>query len=195
MHQHPLFIHINNQVPLNEDDFEHFLAQFTTRSFSKKDYLITPGQKVEHQYFVVQGCLRTYLIDASGKEHTMQFAVTGWWVSDYIAYYRNTTSIFYVECLEDCTLLQIGKSQLPHFFDKIPAIERYFRKQLENAFAAFQLRILSSLNMSAEERYAQFISTYPDIEKRVKNYQIASYLGVTPESLSRLRKLRLSKLK
>ncbi len=192
MHPHPLFVHINNQVPLNEDDFEHFLSQFTTRSFNKKDYLITPGQKVEHQYFVLQGCLRTFLIDASGKEHTMQFAVDGWWVSDYIAYYRNTSSIFHVECLEDCVLMQIGKSQLPQFFDEIPAIERYFRKQLENAFAAFQLRILSSLNMTAEERYAKFISTYPNIERRVKNYQIASYLGVTPESLSRLRKLRLS---
>lgn len=195
MNSHPLFVHINRQVRLSETDFEPLLSQFKTAEFSKGDPLIWPGQRVEHQYFVIQGCLRTYLIDSSGKEHTMQFAVEGWWVSDYIAYYKEAPSIFHVECLEDCRLLKISKSQLSLLFDPLPMVERYFRRQLENAFAAFQLRILSSLNMTAEERYTQFIGVYPDIEKRVKNYQIASYLGITPQSLSRLRRQRLAKLK
>ncbi len=190
---HSLFAHINRQIDLSEVEFESFLSHFETLDYSKGHRLIQPGQHVEHQYFVLKGCLRTFLIDSLGKEHTMQFAVEGWWVSDYIAYYRGTSSIFHVECLENCELMKVSKSRLESVFNTMPLIERYFRRQLENAFAAFQLRILSSLNLTAEERYSQFIKVYPDIEKRVKNYQIASYLGVTPESLSRLRRQRLTK--
>ncbi|WP_245912099.1 Crp/Fnr family transcriptional regulator [Flagellimonas meridianipacifica] len=147
---------------------------------------------MEHQYFVLKGCLRTYLIDSSGKEHTMQFAVENWWVSDYLAYYKGGESIFFVECLEDCELMRVRKEDLEGMFLSLSITETYFRLQLENAFAAFQKRILSSLNLTAKERYSQFIQIYPDIEQRVKNYQIASYLGITPESLSRLRKNRIA---
>ena len=190
---HPLYLHINRQIAISEEDFKVFFSHFDTLEYTKGHRLIQPGQYVEHQYFVLQGGIRTFLIDAMGKEHTMQFAVEGWWVSDYIAYYKGDTSIFHVECLEHCKLMRISKARLEQVFDAVPFVERYFRRQLENAFAAFQLRILSSLNMTAEERYSQFIQVYPDIEKRVKNFQIASYLGITPESLSRLRKQRLAK--
>ncbi len=153
------------------------------------------NQYVRHQYFVLEGCLRTYLIDSLGKEHTIQFGVENWWVSDYIAYYKEVPSIFNIECLEDCKLLKVSKEKLMLLFESHHNVERYFRKQLENAFVAFQTRILSSLNLSAEERYQSFITTYPDIEQRVKNYQIASYLGITPESLSRIRKQKSNILK
>ncbi|WP_435622741.1 Crp/Fnr family transcriptional regulator [Flagellimonas sp.] len=185
---HPLLQHINRQIALNEVDFNVFLDIFQTENYAKNHLLIHPNQKVEHQYFVLNGCLRTYLIDSSGKEHTMQFAVENWWVSDYLAYYKGGLSIFYVECLEACQLMKVRKQDLEEMFLSLPIIESYFRLQLENAFAAFQKRILSSLNLTAQERYSQFIQIYPDIEQRVKNYQIASYLGITPESLSRLRK-------
>ncbi|WP_422860258.1 Crp/Fnr family transcriptional regulator [Flagellimonas sp. S174] len=190
---HPLLQHINRQTELKEKDFDVFINIFKTGDYTKNHLLIQPNQKIEHQYFVLNGCLRTYLIDSSGKEHTMQFAVENWWVSDYLAYYKKDSSIFFVECMEDCRLMRVRKSDLEEIFQTIPVIESYFRLQLENAFAAFQKRILSSLNLTAQERYSQFIKIYPDIEKRVKNYQIASYLGITPESLSRLRKKRISK--
>ena len=185
---HPLFQHINRQINLRETDFNAFLDIFKIQNYPKNHLLIQPDQPIEHQYFVMNGCLRTYLMDTSGKEHTMQFAVENWWVSDYLAYYKGGSSIFYVECLEECQLMKVRKTDLEEIFQSLPVIESYFRLQLENAFAAFQKRILSSLNLTAQERYSQFIQINPDIEQRVKNYQIASYLGITPESLSRLRK-------
>lgn len=132
------------------------------------------------------------MVDHKGKEHTLQFAEEGWWVSDYLAYYQGNTSSLHVECLENCQLLKVSKADLIEVFDKINSLERFFRRQLENSFVAFQQRILSNLQDTAEERYAAFIQKYPSIEQRVKNYQIASYLGIAPESLSRLRKQRLA---
>ena len=189
---HPLLRHINNQVPFEAKDFDELFAHFQLLQLKKGNQLIGPNEVVRHQYFVLEGSLRTYLIDSQGKEHTIQFAVENWWVSDYQSYYKECPSVQHVECLEDCRLLKISKEYLLGTFDRLPNLERYFRKQLENAFVAFQVRILSSLQLTAEERYTEFIKAYPNIEQRVKNYQIASYLGITPESLSRVRKKRKS---
>ena len=191
---HPLLQHINNQIPFDEEAFNEILPNFELVRFPKKHQLIQHQQYVKHQYFVLKGCLRTFLIDPAGKEHTMQFAIVNWWVSDYLSYYKEIPSIYTVECLEDCEMLKVSKTQLTTLFETTPRLETYFRKQLENAFTAFQKRILGSLTMTAEERYAAFVDTYPNIEQRVKNYQIASYLGITAESLSRIRKQRLGNL-
>ena len=184
---HPLHHHIQSQVSMSEENFEKLLKIFVPTDYSKGQTIIKPNNSITHQYFVLSGCLRTYLIDAKGKEHTLQFAIENWWVSDYIAYYNSEPAIFHVECLEDSHLLKVNKSALTALFDEMPLVERFFRRQLENAFVAFQKRILTNLNNTAEERYRMFTERYPDIENRVKNYQIASYLGITPESLSRLR--------
>ena len=187
----PLYAHISNRVDLSEKEFEHILSLFNQVHFSRKQLLIKPGQEVLHQYFVVNGCLRTFMIDQDGKEHTVQFAVENWWCSDYIAYYNLEPSILYVECIEDCDLLEVRKSDLIENFNSSQKLESFFRQQLESAFVAFQKRILSNLHLTAEARYSKFLKSYPNIEQRVKNYQIASYLGITPESLSRLRNQRI----
>ncbi|WP_350290932.1 Crp/Fnr family transcriptional regulator [uncultured Croceitalea sp.] len=176
---------------MDETAFEKLLYLFKPFNLKKGESLIEQGSIVNHQYFVLKGCLRTFMIDSEGKEHTIQFATENWWVSDYISYYKKVKSLMVVECLEDCQLLKINRTDLDDLFDQFPLVERFFRKQLENAFVAFQIRILSSLHQTAENRYSLFIKNYSDIEQRVKNYQIASYLGITPESLSRLRKQRL----
>ena len=188
---HPLFGHISNKISLSEDEFKTILPIFEQVRFPRKHLLIKPGREISDQYYVVKGCLRTYLIDQAGKEHTVQFAIENWWTSDYIAYYNQEPAVLYVECIEDCELLKVKKSDLLELFKTSPHLERFFRLQLENAFVAFQKRILSNLHMSAEERYSVFLRSYPNIEQRVKNYQIASYLGITPESLSRLRSQRI----
>lgn len=188
---HPLFEHLLRRTEISETDFEKCLSHFRTRHYSKRHFLIEEGQMVRHQYFVVKGCLRTYLIDPNDKEHTIQFAVENWWVSDYIAYYTGAASILRVECIEPVEILSISKAQLEQLIIEIPGLEHFFRLQLEGAFVAFQKRILSNLYKSAQERYDDFLQSYPDIEQRVKNYQIASYLGITPESLSRIRKQKM----
>ncbi|NQZ44165.1 MAG: Crp/Fnr family transcriptional regulator [Flavobacteriaceae bacterium] len=184
--------HINKQILLDAVAFDRFFSCFQTLRFEKGERIITPGQATHHQYFVAKGCLRTFLLGADGKEHTIQFAIENWWVSDYIAYYRSSPAVLTVECLETCELLKVSKDALFELFDEFPLIERFFRLQLENAFVAYQTRILANLQESAETRYLNFVAMYPDIDKRVKNYQIASFLGITPESLSRLRKLRFT---
>ena len=135
-----------------------------------------------------RGVWELNFISDKDKEYTVQFAVEDWWASDYIAYYSGEKSNLNVECIEDSELLSINKEALELLLKKIPVLECFFRRQLENAFVAFQKRILSNLHQTAEERYRAFLANYPNIEQRVKNYQIASYLGITPESLSRIRK-------
>ncbi len=188
---HPLHQHINQRISLEKDEFDRVIDCFVSEKFRKGQRIIAPGEIERHQYFVEKGCLRTFLIDAAGKEHTIQFAVENWWVSDYISYYKSSKSELTVECIEDCVLLKAHLDDLKALFEELPKMERFFRLQLESAFVAFQTRILSNLHKNAEQRYALFVKQYPNIEQRVKNYQIASFLGITPESLSRLRRQRL----
>lgn len=187
----PLLENFQLHIELSREDYLRVRTLFIDETYARGQYLIQPGHFVHHQYFVLAGNLRTFMIDHKGKEHTLQFAEEGWWVSDYLSYYQSIPSALHVECLEDCHLLKVSKSDLTQSFDQIPALERFFRKQLENAFVAFQQRILSNLQDTAEQRYSTFVKKYPSIEQRVKNYQIASYLGIAPESLSRLRKKRM----
>jgi len=150
--------------------------------------LLKAGDKVINQYYVYNGCLRAYFIDKSGKEHTLQFAINDWWISDYTAFFTTTQAIMYIETIQEATLYKISKKNMEDLFREIPQLETFFRKKMERAFASFQKRILANLAQSAKERYVSFISTYPNIEQSVKNYHIASYLGITTESLSRIRK-------
>ena len=150
--------------------------------------ILKADDKVLNQYYVYNGCLRTYFIDKSGKEHTLQFAINDWWISDYTAFFTTTKAVMYIETIEEATIYQISKKSMEDLFIEIPQLETFFRKKMEKAFASFQKRILANLAQSAKERYVSFINTYPNIEQTVKNYHIASYLGITTESLSRIRK-------
>ena len=118
----------------------------------------------------------------------MQFAIEDWWISDYTAFFSSTNAIMNIECIQNAELFQISKESMESLFLEIPQLETFFRKKMERAFASFQKRILASLAQPARERYLSFVTTYPNIEQSVKNYHIASYLGITTESLSRIRK-------
>ena len=127
-------------------------------------------------------------MDSQGKEHTIQFGIKDWWISDFTALLDSDEAILTIEAIQDSTLYKISKQDMNYLYSKMPKIDSFFRLKLERSFAAFQKRILSYLSQSAAERYLNFIKTYPNIEKSVKNYHIASYLGMTTESLSRIRK-------
>ncbi len=157
-------------------------------NIKKGTILLNAGDVVDVQYYILEGCLRTFHTDSHGKEHTIQFGIEDWWVSDYTAFIDSDKAILTIEAIQDSTLYKISKQDINNLFSKIPKIDSYFRLKLERSFAAFQKRILSYLSQSAAERYLNFIKTHPNIEKNVKNYHIASYLGMTTESLSRIRK-------
>ena len=154
----------------------------------KGTILLNAGDLVDVQYYILDGCLRTFHMDSQGKEHTIQFGIKDWWVSDFTALLDSDEAILTIEAIQDSTLYKISKQDMNYLYSKMPKIDSFFRLKLERSFAAFQKRILSYLSQSAAERYLNFIKTYPNIEKSVKNYHIASYLGMTTESLSRIRK-------
>jgi CRP-like cAMP-binding protein len=154
----------------------------------KGSVLLNAGASVNNQYFISSGCLRTYFIDSSGKEHTLQFAIKDWWISDYTAFFTAENAIMSIECLQDAVIHEVSRNSMENLYSSIPKVETFFRRKLEKAFASFQKRILGNLSQPAKERYLNFIRMYPNIEQSVKNYHIASYLGITTESLSRIRK-------
>lgn len=170
----------SSEMDSTEKKFEEIIVK-------KGDVLMTPGHLVSHQYFVLSGCLRTYYITETGKEYTLQFAVSDWWISDYTAFFTGGESIFYIDCVKDAVIYKISKESMEQLYMEVPQIETFFRVKMERFFGSYQKRILSDLALTAEEKYIRFVKTYPDIEKHIKNYHLASYLGITTESLSRVR--------
>lgn len=179
---------IFKDISFSQEEVNSIEDKFEKLNLKKGTALLNAGELVSNQYFVYSGCLRTYFIDNFGKEHTLQFAINDWWISDYTAFFTTTKALMNIETIQDATLYKVSQKDMEALYSKIPQLETFFRKKMEKAFASFQKRILASLAQSAKERYVSFISTYPNIEQSVKNYHIASYLGITTESLSRIRK-------
>jgi CRP-like cAMP-binding protein len=179
---------IFKDLVFSEDEIKVIESVFHKVNVKKGAILLNPSDNVNEQYYILEGCLRSFHIDAHGKEHTVQFGIKDWWISDFTAFFSSEKAIMTIEVIKDATLYKITKQDKEHLYQKIHKIEHFFRIKLEKAFASFQKRILANLSLTAKERYLSFIKTYPNIEKNIKNYHIASYLGITTESLSRIRK-------
>lgn len=181
-------LEVFKDVTFSEEQLLNVGSKFEEIELKKGDFLLRAEEKVRHQYYVRSGCLRTFFIDKSGKEYTIQFAVKDWWISDYTAFFSSSKAIMYIEGIQDAILYKVSKSDIDVLLREIPQLEPFYRKKMEKLFASFQRRILANLAQTAKERYISFKETYPAIEQNVKNYHIASYLGITTESLSRIRK-------
>jgi len=175
-------------LTFSEAEIKIIESVFHKATYKKGTTLLEADDIANIQYYIYDGCLRSYHIDKQGKEHTVQFGIKDWWISDYTAFFSSSKAINTIEVLKDAVLYKLSHDDKEFLYAQIPQIESFFRKKLERAFAAFQKRILSNLSQTATERYTSFINTYPNIERSVKNYHIASYLGITTESLSRIRK-------
>ena len=179
---------IFSNIILTDMEMKLLKSKLKLVSLKKGTILLKEDELVKYQYYVLDGCLRTYFIDPQEKEHTIQFAIKDWWISDYTAFYSSSKAILNIEGIRDSTLLQISHDDLEILYKEARALETYFRRKMEGAISSFQRRILGALSQPATERYINFIASYPNIEQSVKNYHIASYLGITTESLSRIRK-------
>ena len=186
-----LLEHFKETVNLNKSDQELLIENFRIKDFSKNDIILSGGEISEHMRFIHKGCLKSYYLNEDGKEHILHFGIEGWWINDMYSYFTHTPANQFIQALEDGVILQIEKSRLEKLFDQSQSIERFFRLKFQAAYVAFVDRTLKSLSKTAEDRYLEFISKYPDIEQRVPQYALASYLGITPEFLSVLRKRRL----
>ncbi len=183
--------HVNQKTTLSRDRFSQSTAFFMPKHLRKDQYLIQEGEPARFLAFVATGCLRAYSIDKKGEEHIIQFALETWWITDLCSFLTGDNATLFVDALEDSDLLLIDAESYERLCTTIPEFERYFRILLQNNYVATHRRILASISLSAEERYLQLLENYPTIAQRVALRHIASYLGITPEALSRIRR-RLS---
>ncbi|MFT5725511.1 MAG: CRP-like cAMP-binding protein [Bacteroidia bacterium] len=178
---------IKSKIRLSSEA-EAYLKSISRRKvIPKGSILIRQGQTVNNVYFATDGCLRSYCIDNNGKEHTLQFAIRGWWISDYIAIHNNESATLTVECLKESSVIEFNATSLDEMLTRFPEYEPFQRHILERHVVSLHKRILNQLQLTASERYDLFLEQYPDIDQYTRNYHIASYLGITQESLSRIR--------
>lgn len=184
---HALVGTLGKYVSLTQDEIQVIASLFSFRTFRKRQYILQEGEINRHETFIVKGATRTYEVDEKGQEHIVQFGLEDWWIGDLYSFLTETPSQYNIDCIEDTEVFQITKPNLEVLYEKVPKMERHFRIIIQNAFIASTHRVASSLAKSAADRYLDFIAQYPQIEQRVPNHQIASYLGITPQSLSRIR--------
>lgn len=183
-----LFQKFDEKVPLTNDEKELAKSFFLPKKLRKRQYLLQEGDISKYVAFVEKGILRSYSVDEKGSEHIIQFAFEGWWISDLYSFLTSEPSPFNIDALEDCELLLLSRTAEEQLLEKVPKMERYFRILLQGSLIANQRRLVSSLSHSAEEKYNQLIQSCPTIPQRIPQHMMASFLGITPETLSRIRR-------
>ena len=171
-----------------EDKLKEIIVE---KNLVKGELILSDDSLKKEHIFVVSGCLRSFYKTENAKEHTLQFAVKNWWISDYMTLYTNQKSVVSIESLTHSKVLIISNDKLEEFYKEFPGFEVFQRKNFEKRIAALQRRILNLLALTASEKYNEFVNNYEVFEKVIPNYQIASFLGITPQSLSRIRKERV----
>lgn len=190
----PLIDYFNRLIPLNAEESQLVTELFKPRLYRKKQYVLQEGDICNQFNFVVRGCLRIYKVDEKGNTHIIQFAPENWWINDIRSFHKKQPSELNIDALEDTMVLQISHENLITLYKSAPKFDRIFRVLLENSFVTLQNRLLQNISSTAEERYLSFMQTYSQLSNRLPQTQIASFLGITPEFLSRLRN-RLVKTK
>ena len=178
---------ISENISITEEEFDFCKTLFLPKKLRKRQYLLQEGDVCKYTAFVTKGILRSYTIDNKGTEHILQFAFEGWWMGDLYSYLTDEPSMYNMEAIENCELLLISKPSWELLLEKIPAFERYFRILIQNNLIATQQRLMGTLSETAEEKYIKLINNFPGCLQRVPQHMIASYLGITRETLSRIR--------
>ncbi|MEN0054408.1 MAG: Crp/Fnr family transcriptional regulator [Mucilaginibacter sp.] len=183
----PLIEHVKKRVDMTDDELAELLSYFSIKKIKKKQYIIQPDFVAKHRNYVIEGAFRAYVIDEKGEEHTIQFAIEDWWISDYNSFIYQQPATMFVVALDDSVVLQITHEQEQKLKAAAHQFETFFRIMAERSAAFQQRRIISNLTQSAEERYTDFLEKYPLVAQRVPQYALASYLGMTTEFLSKIR--------
>ncbi|MEP6950794.1 MAG: Crp/Fnr family transcriptional regulator [Ginsengibacter sp.] len=182
------FKKVNEKVNLTSEEEDICKSFLVPKKVRKKQYILQEGDVCKYSAFVEKGALRSYTVDERGHEHIVQFAIEGWWISDMYSFITGEPSVYNIDVLEDAELLLLSNPSQEELLQKVPKFERYQRLLVQGAYIALQRRLVLSLSQSAEEKYTKLTNTYPDIIQRVPQHMIASYLGITPETLSRIRR-------
>jgi len=183
---HFLKAHLREIISLSDSEFETVQAFFYKKKFRKRQFLIQENQPVTEIFLIEKGFVKSSIIDKTGKEHILQFAASHWWVSDFAAFFKQETSSLAVDCIEDSEVYSISFENLNFLCSQMPKMEHFFRIKSNFGYVALQQRILSLMSKTARERYEDFVKQYPGFIEHIPKQLIASYLGVSRETLSRL---------
>lgn len=179
--------HIEKYVQLDPRQQQQFCEKLECIKLKKKEFLLEPGKLCKGNYFIVKGCVRQFLINQKLNEQIIHFGIEHWWIADQDSLLNNQPSACYIQAIEETELLLIREKERINLFKEIPPLETYFRIMMQKSFVASQRRIGFIFNLTEEERYRHFSKLYPGFVQRVPQYMLASYLGFTPQFLSRLR--------
>ncbi|MGO4773381.1 Crp/Fnr family transcriptional regulator [Flavobacterium sp. W22_SRS_FK3] len=182
------FSHILEKVTLNEQEKQKIITYFIAKKLRKKEFLLKEGEICRYLSFVEKGLLKSYNVDPKGIEHVNMFALEGWWSSDIYSFFTGEKAIFYIDAIQDSEILMITLSDFEKMTLEIPIMDRYFRILFQNSLVTKEHRLLSSVTYSAKEKYSNLFQSNPELIQRVPQNLIASYLGITPETLSRVKK-------
>ena len=190
-----LYQKFDEKVSLTDEEKQLSGSFFIPKKIRKRQYLLQEGDACKYIAFVEKGLLRSYAVSDKGSEQIIQFAFEGWWISDQFSFLTGEPSTYNIDALEDSELLLLSKQAEEQLLEKIPKFERYFRILLQNNLIATQKRLVSSLSQTAEERYNELVKVCPEtLPQRIPQHMLASFLGITPETLSRIRKQMATKL-
>ena len=183
-----LLSNISRHISLTTEETEFFTSLLHARSLEPGAFLLREGDVCRYETFITKGCLKTYYLDENGVEHIVDFLIEEWWADDLYSFFTGTAAKSNIKAIESTDVLQISKNNLELLFQKIPKFERFFRILFQNAYISQKDQINSILSAPAEERYVLFLKKKPYAEKRFSQKDIASYLGITPQFLSSLKK-------
>jgi CRP-like cAMP-binding protein len=185
--------HVLSRIPFTEEELNEFCDSFKAVRIKKRQFIEQPGFLARHRYFVVEGAFRAYVIGDEGQEHTIQFAIEDWWISDYNSYIFQQPATMFIVALEDSLILEIDYDSEQRLKNSRYKFETFFRILAENTAAYMARRVITNLTKTAEQRYEIFLEKYPNIVRKVPQYALASFLGMTTEYLSKLRHKRMAK--
>ena len=180
--------YIASHISLSDKDTEVFCNLFQQKSIKKKSFLLREGEVCKFECFVIKGLFRLYHIDKSGEEQILYFAIENWWITDIDSFTNGLPSQLFIEALEDSEVLLISKKDKEFAYTNLPEIEKLFRVMTQKTHVALQRRMIDNLSKPADQRYLDFIEKYPQLHQRLSNLQIAAYLGISHEFLSKIRK-------
>jgi len=177
-------------ITLSDEERDYVISLLKPKKLRRRQYIVQAGDPCKYECFINKGCLRQYYVDEVGQEHVIMFAEEGWWISDMFGLVTGNAALTNVEALEDSELLLVDKNAFDKLLLQYPVFERFFRIKLQRAFIAHQKRLIENMSLPADQRYCNFVERYPSFDQRLPLKQIASFLGITPESLSRIRSQR-----
>ena len=188
MHLESFLTYLKQTVSLTEEEKTIVLTKLKTRTFLKGQYIVQAGDIYKFQTFIVSGKVKTSYMDQSGNEHIIAFGIENWWTGDICSFTNQEPAEFDTQCLEKTTVVQISYDNMEELYERVPKLERFFRQIVERAYGLMSKRVVRNHSMPAKERYLLFLESYPEIYRRFPQYMIASYLGITKEFLSSIKK-------